>query len=275
MSSPVISVYPFDSIAHVRNLMLKHKISRVVVIDNSYRPIGIVSKSDIVRYFLDRRRARRSLEEVSVREVMSSPVITIPPGTTVKKTAEILLSKNISSLPIYSPEKGLLGIITTTDLLRAFSEYGSGKAKARDYMRKDFTIARKNHSIFRVIDLINRDPDKKVVVVENNTVVGIIAEIDIVFVEPRSEWSSHSYIKKRRYDATKGYVSVVRDYIVPIAEDIMTPNPIVINEDEDLSIASDLMHRNRIGCLPVVGKEMNVRGLITKRSILRAIKDLL
>ncbi|MGC9148244.1 MAG: CBS domain-containing protein [Sulfolobales archaeon] len=275
MSSPVISVYPHDSIAHVRNLMLKHKISRVVVIDSSYRPIGIVSKSDIVRYFIDRRRAKRSLEEVFVREVMTSPVITIPPSTSIKKAAEILLGRNISSLPVYSPEKGLLGIITATDLLKAFSEHGSGKARASDYMRKDFTIARRNHSIFRVIDLMNKDPDKKVIVVENNTVVGVITETDIVFVEPRSEWTSHSYIKKRKYNATKGFISIVRDYIVPIAEDIMTPDPIVVSEDEDLSTASDLMYKYRIGCLPVVNKEMNVKGLITKRSILRAIKDLL
>ena len=275
MSSPVISVYPHDNIAHVRNLMLKHDIGRVVVVDNNFRPIGIVSKSDIVRYFLDRRRARRSLEEVLVREVMTSPVIMIPPNTSIKKVAEILLTKNISSLPVYSPEKGLLGIITATDLLKAFSEHGAGKAKASEYMRRDFTIARRDHSIFRVIDLINKDPDRKVIVVENNMVIGVITETDVVFVKPRSEWASHSYIKKRRYDTTRGFISVIRDYIVPTAGDIMTPDPIVVNEEEDLSSVSDLMYRNKIGCLPVVDKEMNIKGLITKRSILKAIKDLL
>ena len=275
MSSPVVSVYPHDSVAHIRNLMLRHKISRVVVIDSSNKPIGIVSKSDIIRFFLDRRKAKRPLEEVSAREVMSSPVITVPPETTVKQAADMFLKRNISSLPVYSPEKGLIGIITATDLLKAFSDHGRNKARVKDYMRRDYLTAKRSHSIFRIIDLISRDPDGKVIIVEDDKAVGIITEIDIAFVEPRTDWVSGSYVKKRRYSISKDMIARVRDYIVPTAEDIMTPDPITINENEDLGIASDLMYRNRIGCLPAVDSNNVLKGLVTKRSILRAILDIL
>jgi CBS domain-containing protein len=54
------------------------------------------------------------------------------------------------------------------------------------------------------------------------------------------------------------------------AEDIMTPNPITVDADEDVSTAVLMMIRNGISGLPVVKKSL-LCGIITKSDVVRAI----
>jgi CBS domain-containing protein len=56
------------------------------------------------------------------------------------------------------------------------------------------------------------------------------------------------------------------------AEDIMTPNPITVEENQDVSKAILLMIRNGISGLPVVRKTLLV-GIITKSDIVNAIAE--
>jgi CBS domain-containing protein len=56
------------------------------------------------------------------------------------------------------------------------------------------------------------------------------------------------------------------------AEDIMTPNPITVEESQDVSKAVLLMIRNGISGLPVVKKSF-LTGIITKSDIVKAIAD--
>ncbi|MEZ0290787.1 MAG: CBS domain-containing protein [Sulfolobales archaeon] len=275
MSTPVISVYPHDTVARARNLMLRHRIGRLVVIDPSEKPIGIISRTDMINYFLNKRKNYRSLDEVRVEEVMNKPLITISATASIKRASEIMLKHNISSLPVISgEERTLIGIITSTDLIRAFRDLGSGLAKVSEYMRRDPNTVLRSHSIFYIIDLINRDPDRKIIVIENQKPIGIITESDIVFIEPATLTSRDSYFKRRGYSG-RGFMSVVRDYIIPLAEDIMTPNPLTVTGDEDLSVAADVMYKNRISSLPVVDSSGSLIGLVSKKSMLRAIIDLL
>ena len=60
-------------------------------------------------------------------------------------------------------------------------------------------------------------------------------------------------------------------YTVPIAEDIMTPNPITVPMDMDASEAADIMVRERIGVLPVTDPIGRVRGVLTKIEVLEAV----
>jgi len=56
-----------------------------------------------------------------------------------------------------------------------------------------------------------------------------------------------------------------------IASDVMTPNPIVISEDEDLADAGYLMIRNLLSGLPVVDSNKKLKGIVTKTDIVKAL----
>jgi CBS domain-containing protein len=58
-----------------------------------------------------------------------------------------------------------------------------------------------------------------------------------------------------------------------VASDVMTPNPITINEDADLADAGYIMLRNLISGLPVVDSNKKLTGIVTKTDIIKALSS--
>jgi predicted transcriptional regulator len=63
-----------------------------------------------------------------VRTIMSSPVITIEPRTTIHAAVEKLLQARLSALPVVNEQGDLLGIISQSDLLHRI-EIGTQKLR--------------------------------------------------------------------------------------------------------------------------------------------------
>ncbi|MEM1777244.1 MAG: CBS domain-containing protein [Acidilobaceae archaeon] len=272
MSTPVYTVKPEDTIAYARNLMLSKDISRLVVVDSSMRPVGVITITDIVNVIA--ARSENTLDEILVRDTMSRNIIVIEENKSIKTVSYLMLKYKIGGLPVVDKSKILVGIITRTDLVRAFVERYKGLFKVEDISRKDVTVAKRTHSISYVIKLVNIDPAGKVVVVdEDMKPLGVISKRDIAFIEP-IELSNRGKESFRKYKAdapAKARETVTRMYLVPVAEDIMTPNPIVARIGEDAAEASKRLIDYKIGCLPLVDEANILRGIITKLEILAAI----
>jgi len=271
MSSPVITAKPTDNLAHVRNLLLRHDISRVVIVDEELKPIGIITKGDIVRVMVSKEWRDQPLESIYVSDVkvpMELKVVT--PQTTIKRAAGIMIKNWISGLPVVTPVEGsLAGIITKTDLIRAFAERFEGMYKVSDLMTKYPVTVRRTHSIFKVQDLLAKYNISRVVVVEDDKPVGIITSTDVIFAKPSRHFNKDKFIKQR-VKQYKDRETSVRVYMVPIAEDIMTPDPYVVDASEDASAAAKMMMEHGISGMPVVKGEKLV-GIITKTDLVKGI----
>jgi CBS domain-containing protein len=55
--------------------------------------------------------------DLKVRDVMNHPAITVEPDATTKQVVETMLANDVSSVPVVTPEHGLVGIITDSDLV--------------------------------------------------------------------------------------------------------------------------------------------------------------
>jgi len=80
------------------------------------KPIGIVTERDIVRLM---GSSDVSLDNISVGELMSSPLITINPNNSIKDAIEIMQQKDIRRLPVVDNKGKMVGIITDKDVFRA------------------------------------------------------------------------------------------------------------------------------------------------------------
>ncbi|MCD6114311.1 MAG: CBS domain-containing protein, partial [Thermoprotei archaeon] len=69
MSSPVIAASPADNLAHIRNLMLRHDISTVVIIDERKRPVGVVSRKELLRVAVAKNWFSRPIDRILASEV--------------------------------------------------------------------------------------------------------------------------------------------------------------------------------------------------------------
>lgn len=272
MSSPVITVRMTDNLAYVRNLMLKHGISRVVIVNEFLKPISIITKRDVIRIVISKEWRGMPLESIYVSDVKGPMELKLAtPRMTVTRAAKMMIRNLISGLPVVSPSSGdLVGIITKTDLLEAYVDGYSGAYKVGDLMTKNPITVKRTHTLFRVQELLARYNISRVVVVDNDRPVGVITETDVVFSKQAKPSSARDKFIKQRVKSHKGRETVVRIYMVPIAEDVMTPDPYVVEVDQDAAKAASVMLEHGISGLPVV-KQGRLVGIITKTDLVKGI----
>ena len=122
MSSPVIVVDPDSSVKYTLTLMRRRKIHSVVVATSEKNPqYGIVTSTDIRDKIV---AAGRNPAELSVREIMSGPIITGNPDWTLMECSKVMQENHIHHLPIADESGSLIGIISATDIFMAVEEIG-------------------------------------------------------------------------------------------------------------------------------------------------------
>ena len=127
MSRDVISVRSGTSLDSVIEMMLSRGLSRVPVVDEQYRPLGIVSKTDVVEDAHDRGDDGEATRDASgfhvhaegtiADEVMSRTLITVPEDASVSRVAELMVSRHVHGLPVVAKDGELVGFVSTMDVL--------------------------------------------------------------------------------------------------------------------------------------------------------------
>jgi len=113
MSRNVRTVRTDDTVLQAVLKMNKFHIGSVIVTNNG-RPIGIITERNILQRIVE---PRLDPAMVRVRDIMSSPLITIDADAAVEEAAKIMAAKRIKRLPIVEDGK-LEGIISTSDIVR-------------------------------------------------------------------------------------------------------------------------------------------------------------
>jgi CBS domain-containing protein len=119
----VITIEADERVVHLRRRMLDDNITRFVVSDQG-KYIGIVTETDVA---IAMRKFRESVKDqhqdhrirnMIVRDIMTAPLISVDPSASVSAVIDLMLKKNISSVPVV--DKGRLsGIITRRSLVNA------------------------------------------------------------------------------------------------------------------------------------------------------------
>lgn len=125
MSPHPITVAPATPVAEARELMQRRRFRHLLVMDGE-RLIGIITDRDI-RLNLPSPATSLSVWEINyllvqltVGQVMTRSVITVSPDRLVADAVRLMLAHKIGALPVTEGDR-VVGIITETDLLRAFA----------------------------------------------------------------------------------------------------------------------------------------------------------
>jgi len=122
MSSPVVVVDPDSSVKYALTLMRRRKIHSVLVSISENNPkYGIVTSTDIRDKIVG---AGRNPAEMTVREIMSGPIITGSPDWTLMECSKVMQEHHIHHLPIADETGALIGLISATDIFTAVEEAG-------------------------------------------------------------------------------------------------------------------------------------------------------
>lgn len=127
MTRNVLTVDFHNDLHQVIELVNHHKIRHVPVV-KSGEVVGMISRTDINRLsfsslFEGQENADEAvLQMLTIEQVMTHKPRTIPTTMTIREVAEVFTEEEFHALPVVDEENELVGIVTTTDVIKYMLE---------------------------------------------------------------------------------------------------------------------------------------------------------
>ena len=144
MTKTVITVNDTAEIEEAANQLYTNKIGALPVVDDIRRIKGIITDGDVGRSepseatTLSKFEANYLLSKLKVRDVMTKTVITVNDTSEIEEVAYQLYTNKIGALPVVDVDNKLCGIITDSDIFKAFVDI-MGFAKTSTKITVDAT----------------------------------------------------------------------------------------------------------------------------------------
>lgn len=268
-----ITVKPTTPLLETRDILFKHKIRRLIVLGVKNKPVGIITEKDVAKtvYTL----GGKSINTIQVKDFMSKKLVTVRKNATVYDCAKLMKIHKISSIIVLNQKGSLEGMVTKTDLISVFLTQVSQPLKVSEIMTSNVITVTPSDSVLLVESLLINNKITRIIVQRNRKPVGIITHRNFIPAKiPLWIAESADPVELERYQRNQQIKELQTNqlsYLLPFkAVDIMTPNPVTVDSNDDVSVAALLMIRHDISGLPVVRKSILV-GIITKTDIVNAI----
>ena len=125
MSRPPLTITPKDNMLTARAMMDQYNVRALPVVKDN-KLIGLLTDRDLKRAeasdasTLDVYELSYLLERVEVASIMTRDPMTLPIDATLSEAASIFLEHKLEAAPVMVEKKQLVGMITRTDIERAF-----------------------------------------------------------------------------------------------------------------------------------------------------------
>jgi len=113
----IYSVDPDAPVLEAIRLMADYGVGALLVMQGQ-QLVGVVSERDYARKVILKDR---SSSETVVRQIMSSPVLTVRPDQSVRECMQIVTDKRVRHLPVVEGER-VVGVLSIGDLVRSVLE---------------------------------------------------------------------------------------------------------------------------------------------------------
>jgi two-component system sensor kinase FixL len=174
MSSPVRSVARNLSVMEAGKIMEAENIRRLVIMDEK-QPVGIITQSDLVRALASYTLSKE------VSDIMTSEVAIVAGSENVKAAAEFMASQDISCLVVVNDDT-VMGIFTERDLLKRIvaAKRDPVQTCMKDVMSSPVVTVPSDCSVLSARRLLEKTSIRRVVVVDDGTLRGILTQTDIL-----------------------------------------------------------------------------------------------
>jgi CBS domain-containing protein len=240
MSKGVVTISEEVTMAEAAKIMGEKHIGSLVV-EGRETPWGIVTERDLLSRFLG---TDGKIVPVRVKECMSTPLITVPPEITIKEAAKTMMTKK-GRLVVFKDEK-LIGIVTTSDLVKVLPECPETIVNCNEYMTKKVVSVDEDTTIMAVATIMGEKRIGSVIVSRDGEPFGIFTERDLLT----------SFLAKGKTLQSK------------VGESASSPL-ITIPTGTSVHQAAYIMATKHVRRLPIM-KENNMVGIITARDLVEA-----
>jgi CBS domain-containing membrane protein len=269
--------------------------------------VGVVSERDVLRLNAPdseengkQKKDHRALGQLLLQIVTRKPNFASP-QTTVQEVIKVMTGNHIDMVPVLEGVD-LVGIITTTDLIKLFfrledlihklcpelgedlplsetASESSSKAKilnnwfhqtVQEVMTEQVISLEPQEFIARAIEVMQAEEYRHIPIIdEQGKFIGLVSDRDILRNLPYAGRRPPSAPKRFR-EHLFAADSWTTNFLIPL-ENIMVRNVLHISPSCKIREAADTLYKKKISCLPVIDKEENLRGILTVTDIIREL----
>jgi predicted transcriptional regulator len=113
-------------------------------------------------------------------EIMTTNLVTVRPEASIEEAIEILLSQTISGLPVTDEDGRLVGVITEFALLAVAYDKRVKNHTVSQHMTREVISVDINDTVSRIADLCIVHRVRRVPVMQDDRLVGVIARRDVL-----------------------------------------------------------------------------------------------
>ena len=251
MTKEVISVDKDEDLKRVLDLMKKHNITKIPVLEDK-KLVGIVTDG-LIAYKLGSIRKRDiSTSRMHASSVTEKEIDIISPDTDVKKILKMVGKPGPTMLPVVEKDK-LVGVVTKADLLFLVDS----KKPLNTIMQRDLHAVSPEDRIVHARRVMIDENVARLPVVDQGKLFGIISDIEIAFAFAKLKKSFSLGRQKHRLDE----LTVKTVMKSPV---LWTTRTVSVIE------AAKIMMKHHIGSLPVIDDDALV-GIVTRTDLLKTV----
>jgi CBS domain-containing protein len=251
MVKDVIAVDKDDSLKHVLNLMKKHDITKLPVLEEK-KFIGIVTDNMIAHKLGSKRKREVTAARLHASSVVEKDFSSVTPATEVKEILQTVGKPGPTMLPVLEGEK-LVGVVTKADLLPLVS---SGQP-VNAIMQPNVHTVEPEDRVVHARRIMMTEDVARLPVVSQGRLIGMISDREIAFAFASVKRSFSLGRQKHQLDEL-------------LVQDVMKMPAVWITPSLMVSDAAKVMLKHNVGALPILHNEV-IQGIVTRTDLLKTL----
>ncbi|MEQ8672880.1 MAG: chloride channel protein [Aggregatilineales bacterium] len=288
MSAQPVSVNEATGLTEVVAIATREGIRVIPVLNSGKILVGIITDNDIRRAGInanltllrqmnpeDQQREIAGYEHITANTFMTAKPVAVLHTDQISVALNLMATHHFKRLPVRDQTGHLMGIITRSDILReivmqdhqGINQSTSGfnwQITLDDVELETAFSVDKEDSVQHVIQMMLENSTKRVVVLNQTQVIGIVTESDLIQRLLNGE-------REQFIDVLQGDLSLKGMKFTQSVTDIMTTPVIAIKMETATHQAIRSLIENQIKRLPVVNDDGQIQGLIGRAGIMRVL----
>ena len=199
MTEDVVSFDIKDRLSDVCKTLANNGFRRVTITQGK-KLVSVISRADLIRE--QARKFHRydmpQKETITAKDFMKQGLVTVSRDMSIYKAMTLLADNKITGLPVVDKDFKVEGIVTERDFLKLMYAPDFQPGPVEDYMTTDVKSFTRDDTLYDICDCLIENNFRRVPVVEDGRLVGIVSRSDIIDTILRY---NASLFKRRSTDA--------------------------------------------------------------------------
>ena len=117
---------------------------------------------------------------LKAKDIMTEDVLTVNRNAPLYDAIQMLVEHEITGLPVVDDDGAMVGIISEKDMLKELYDVDDKNGRVEDFMTRVVTTFDHDDSVLDICNCFIRSPFRRVPILDNGKVVGIISRADII-----------------------------------------------------------------------------------------------